>query len=45
MRKLLILLAFAALAAGCSSPSPVAPDDGGVLQPAEDCPSQTQFPC
>lgn len=44
MRKALLLLAFTALIAGCG-PSPVAPEDGGALQTAEDCNTEQGRPC
>lgn len=45
MRKLLIAVFLTALVVGCSSSSPLAPDEAGSLQPAEECIPQQQFPC
>lgn len=44
MRKALLLLAVAAMIAGCG-PSPVAPEDGGALQPAGECTANQADPC
>lgn len=45
MRQALLLLAFAALIAGCG-PNPAAPEDGGgALQPAEECTTEQGNPC
>lgn len=44
MRKALLLLALTGTIAGCG-PSPVAPEDGGALQPAEECTTHQGNPC
>lgn len=44
MRNVLLLLAFAALVAGCGV-NPVAPEDSRTLQPAEECTTQEGQPC
>lgn len=45
MRKTLLLLAFAALVAGCGVSSPFSPDDSGSLEPAGQCGTSEQNPC
>lgn len=44
MRNVLLLLAFTALIAGCGV-HPVAPEDSGSLQPAEECTTHEGQPC
>lgn len=44
MRKALLLFAFAAVVAGCGV-HPVAPEETGSLQPAEECTTPEGQPC